>query len=389
MKKRNNGFTLIELLAVIVILAIIALIAVPIIMNIINKANKSAFKDTAYGVIQAGELYFAEQQLEPNGMSGDVTFDLPDTTKQLVLKGEVPKGTITITEEGKISIAVTNGRYCATKGLEERDVTITEDVENCTPEGSNPGDISELAVGDPVYFNPVENRLCDKNTEYVPGNSATGFKDGCMKWYVYKIDGDNISLILDHNTTTTVAWYKDNDDTTANETNEKGPLTLKAQLKSDTANWQIVADIIDMQDILNLLPWYESLEDKTTWESHWQDYYYAYATAFNDAVGSVSQSDYSTVDDYLDAVLDYAENKYPDLILPRGLYRDMLYELVMAELTGTSVSTYGYWTKNASSLDTDDAWAMHINGQLDWFYVGRVNYIGARPVITVSKSLIS
>ena len=55
----KKAFTLIELLAVIVILAIIALIAVPVIMNIINKANKSAFKDTAYGVIQAGELYFA------------------------------------------------------------------------------------------------------------------------------------------------------------------------------------------------------------------------------------------------------------------------------------------------------------------------------------------
>ena len=49
--KRNKGFTLIELLAVIVILAIIALIAVPVVMNIIDKANKSAFKDSAYGIL--------------------------------------------------------------------------------------------------------------------------------------------------------------------------------------------------------------------------------------------------------------------------------------------------------------------------------------------------
>ena len=62
MKENKKGFTLIELLAVIVILAIIALIAVPVIMNIINKANKSSFKDTAYGILSAGELYFAEQQ---------------------------------------------------------------------------------------------------------------------------------------------------------------------------------------------------------------------------------------------------------------------------------------------------------------------------------------
>jgi len=53
MKRNKNGFTLIELLAVIVILAIIALIAVPVILNILDKSNKSAFKDTAYGIVSA------------------------------------------------------------------------------------------------------------------------------------------------------------------------------------------------------------------------------------------------------------------------------------------------------------------------------------------------
>ena len=70
MKRTNkNGFTLIELLAVIVILAIIALIAVPTVMNIITKAQKSAFKDSAYGIIKAGELYYTNSLLEPNGMT--------------------------------------------------------------------------------------------------------------------------------------------------------------------------------------------------------------------------------------------------------------------------------------------------------------------------------
>ena len=91
MKKQSKGFTLIELLAVIVILVIIALIAVPVIMNIINSANKSAFKDTAYGIINAGELYFAEQQLDVNGMREDTTITLPDTTEQLQIKGDVPE----------------------------------------------------------------------------------------------------------------------------------------------------------------------------------------------------------------------------------------------------------------------------------------------------------
>ena len=128
-QKKNKGFTLIELLAVIVILAIIALIAVPVIMNIINKANKSAFKDTAYGVISAGELYYAEQLLEPNGMTEDVTITLPDTTKKLQIKGEVPDGSILITTEGKVAIAVHNNRYCITKGIEDKDITVTENIQ--------------------------------------------------------------------------------------------------------------------------------------------------------------------------------------------------------------------------------------------------------------------
>ena len=65
--KTMKGFTLIELLAVIVILAIIALIAVPVVMNIITKARKSAFKDSAYGIIEAGKLYYADKLLETEG----------------------------------------------------------------------------------------------------------------------------------------------------------------------------------------------------------------------------------------------------------------------------------------------------------------------------------
>ena len=121
---------MIELLAVIVILAIIALIAVPVIMNIIDKANKSAFKDSAYGIINAGELYFAERQLEPNGMLQDEVFDLSNMT-EMELKGEIPEGKILITKEGKVALAVKNNRYCITKGIDDVDVTIIEDYETC------------------------------------------------------------------------------------------------------------------------------------------------------------------------------------------------------------------------------------------------------------------
>ena len=134
MKRNKKGFTLIELLAVIVILAVIALIAVPVVMNIINKTNKSAFKDTAYGILSAGELYFAEQQLNVSGMSGEKTFDLStdvNTEDGLQIKGEVPTGTLKINVKGETALAITNGRYCITKKYTDKDVTVTEDVANC------------------------------------------------------------------------------------------------------------------------------------------------------------------------------------------------------------------------------------------------------------------
>ena len=100
MRKRTKGFTLIELLAVIVILAIIALIAVPVILNIIDKANKSAFKDSAYGVIQAAEYYYAASQLELEGPMS--TVDMPTTDSRLELKGSIPNGHVWITRYGEI-----------------------------------------------------------------------------------------------------------------------------------------------------------------------------------------------------------------------------------------------------------------------------------------------
>ena len=143
--KRNKGFTLIELLAVIVILAIIALIAVPVILNIIDKANKSAFKDTAYGILSAGELYFAEQQLEVNGMTEkEVKFILPADQNTLGLKGDIPEGSITITRDGDISLMIKNSRYCVTKGLEEDDITITEESDDCEiPSGEAGGQVEK------------------------------------------------------------------------------------------------------------------------------------------------------------------------------------------------------------------------------------------------------
>ena len=132
---KRKGFTLIELLAVIVILAIIALIAVPVIMNIISSARKSAFEDTAYGLIDAGEMYYASSLLE-NGMTSDVEFTITNGElageNKLEVKGALPtSGKITVTKDGKVAIAVENGSYCVTKTTSESEITTNNLVGEC------------------------------------------------------------------------------------------------------------------------------------------------------------------------------------------------------------------------------------------------------------------
>ena len=101
MKQNKKGFTLIELLAVIVILAIIALIAVPVIMNIIANARKSAFEDTAYGLISSGEMYYAQTLLN-DGMTEEIEFVIENgefKDNKLDVKGALPKsGKVKVTK---------------------------------------------------------------------------------------------------------------------------------------------------------------------------------------------------------------------------------------------------------------------------------------------------
>ncbi|MEG0025977.1 MAG: prepilin-type N-terminal cleavage/methylation domain-containing protein, partial [Bacilli bacterium] len=122
----NNykGFTLIELLAVIVILAIIALIAVPFIMNIIDKAKKSAFEDSAYGILKASELYYADNLLNDNNQASDLSFYGP-SFDGLEVKGDKPSsGVVSVKESGQIALILTSDKWIAYKKLGDRNISM-------------------------------------------------------------------------------------------------------------------------------------------------------------------------------------------------------------------------------------------------------------------------
>ena len=119
---KKKGFTLIELLAVIVVLAVIALISTPVILNVIEKAEKGAFEDSAYGVIDAAKLYYADASLD--GKVGEETFTFPGDTK-LKLSGKKPSGgSAVLYEDGKVSLSISNNKWCAVKEKEKEKVNV-------------------------------------------------------------------------------------------------------------------------------------------------------------------------------------------------------------------------------------------------------------------------
>ena len=136
MMKKKQGFTLIELLAVVVILAVIALISVPLIMNVIDGARKGALQNTAYGIAEAGKYTFTNEVIK-EGAASFTAYTYEDGVetsspagKSLNYKGERPKtGTILINSKGDIALAVYNGKYCAEKGFDDVEVTVSEKTE--------------------------------------------------------------------------------------------------------------------------------------------------------------------------------------------------------------------------------------------------------------------
>ena len=132
---KNKGFTLIELLSVIVVLALIALITIPIISGVVNKARLNALKASAYGLVDAGNLYYAQY-----GVSSNTRFDKNDnenTLKELRYKGNVKEGTVIINKRGKITVCITDGKNSAYKNYNESTVTLVSKKTCTVPSNTN------------------------------------------------------------------------------------------------------------------------------------------------------------------------------------------------------------------------------------------------------------
>ena len=138
-------------------------------------------------------------------------------------------------------LIVQNDRYCVTKGYDDDDITITEDVENCkapieedTGETSGEKTLADLLVS--TTNNCVTNGQCtQEQISTDEGIKVTiDVKEGETKdFYVLSDDVNKVTLIMSENLGDNVKWYAEK------QTNSHGPTTALEELVARTNDWEI------------------------------------------------------------------------------------------------------------------------------------------------------
>ncbi len=242
-----------------------------------------------------------------------------------------------------------------------------------------------------------------------------------MKFFAFLDDenSETVNLILDHNTTNYVAWvskddYENNSKAVevgitysngtpegtwgTNGNNNKGPLTVLSQLKTDTQNWS------------------EELETPKSYTAKWnyssQDYDYTidysdYRARLITAeeIAKITENDRAKGSDASSGPEENWGLGSKWFLLDKGTascYNDRncdtqnvtskywwLFDNTNCTKYGCKTAdrgTNGYWTSSPHAGYSNYAWKVDYYGSLDTNVVHNDGSFGVRPVITVSKS---
>lgn len=336
--RNKKGFTLIELLAVIVILAVIALIATPIITGIIKDSKKSSLESETKMIVSAINNYCMAQS----------TLGTPCESTISSYEGILEEHGLDLSaaeiENDKVKSLIAT-RDCLTVTVEydstSNSYTYTPS-EDCDASLDNTPTYASYETGDEILYDPTTGKTCTS----VGGN--------CMRFYAIE-DSDasksTVDAILDHNTTALVAWNSSGN-------NADGMNEVQTALESDTAGWQGTPRLITANEVARITG--NTLFDQTT-STYW---FYLDSNSQTQTANSTTRSNYVWLFNNTNGCAAY----------------------------GCSVedsSTYGYWTSTPYAGGTDFAWNVGRNGSLGGNYVDRGLVSGVRPVITISKSIIS
>ncbi len=414
--KRKDGFTLIELLAVIIILGVLMLIAIPSVTEYISNSRKNAFISTAQAYItavrnkvnQGDELQLYDEnvfyliQVGPDKNKSVVSLEKGGTspfnnTWDYAYVGVVYTGEgyiyffmardesgqgIALTREDelyKMGGSAVAGNKPNFKAIYDGDgqefnvinpapVELTDAVNSVTTKiyptiivinkGYDNSIVKNYPNGTIVMFNPVTGQKCN---DYVVSNSATGIKEGCLKWYAFDSNnGSFVKLILDHNTTAAVRWY-------ATMNNTYGPITVTDKLNEDISSWN--SSIKDSTRLITALE-IASMVGNNTFTGNVNDapfYFETGGTCTNCSSMGKSNAKYAWLFDRTGTTCEtFGCHNNAESNPPRG-----------------------YWTSTPTSGDTTLAWFVNHYGQVNAnATVNASNIYGVRPVIVISKAIL-
>ena len=394
----EKGFTLIELLAVIVILAVIALIATPIILNIIEDTKKSAAKEsTEFYVDGLTKQIVAKNML--NEFNPDIcliedgVLTCDSNSFDYSINGSKPENGYIRFDNGKIieySLCIMDYRVTndGTNTTTVQDSNCNIELPESRIEFNGTKEIVQNATHKGiVYLDPTNLSNTCSSIDIVNVTSLEE-KSGCMKFYIYDDSGYNYKMILDRNTSGSIAWN-------SSGSNSTGMVEVSERLLDDTEGWVGNPRLITADEIANIVgidsnnnikwnsskifEWYDSsidIETKISW------FYLvsngnSYDTLQTSIYDGENISPYAWLYDYLRRCDDAGCNvedktKYP-------------YPTKTSETVDT---LSGYWTGSAVNGATGSAWYIARTGRLYIYDVENNSHNGVRPVITIPKNII-
>ena len=217
----KKGFTLLEMLAVIVVISILSLIILPNITGQLADKKEEISKVSQKIILSAAELYANE--------TGNIYQTI--TINDLVEAGKLEQPIIDQKTGKEISLT--------------KEISIDASGNACIVgiDGCDRITYKQYKNGEIVYFNPETGKECN---DYPEANSKTGTKIGCMKWYAFNDREGNatVNVILDHNTTTRIAW-----NSTGNNSEMK---EVADALKKDTRTWKNTARLITANEVAKI-----------------------------------------------------------------------------------------------------------------------------------------
>ena len=365
---KEKGFTLIELLAVIVILAVISSIATPMILGVIEDTKLKAAEQSVNGYIDAVEKQVITSELTKENLISDGIYILP--MEQIEIKGSKPTSGWLVIQNGEVTnySIVMNG-YVVTKGSE---IVKGTKINGPTMEKATSNDTHKGII----YLAPADlAKVCTKEEAEKNVNehgTPTEIKTGCMKWYVFNDEGENYTMILDHNTTARIKWNDDN----KNVAYEQSNLYAVVEDLKITSGWEVNPRLITAEEV-NAITGKTDFDDSNIVSWYYLDTKSQTRMTFSDSARSKYDWLYNNL-----TLCKSDSTDYGCTVEEKNTYTGY-------ELAGTG-KTWAYWTSTTvgTSGSESNVWLILRNGDLFSHNANYTNH-GIRPVITIPTSIIS